>query len=260
MSTRKTPAAATPEQPAWVGPAPTGVRMTSADHGGLEVRQVTVARGAAQAVVDATLAVRPGEVVALIGANGAGKSSLLDAIAGVAAIQSGSVTLDGLSLTGRARVGRVKAGLAYVEQGRTVFKALTVRENLQVVAGHAQRLGQTLEMFPELEKRWDTPAGLLSGGEQQMLGIARALALKPRYLMIDEMSLGLAPLVTMRLMQLLETIRAQGIGVLLVEQFGRLALRHASAAVVMTRGRVVWSGPSAELLAAPHLIEAAYLG
>ncbi|MUN38842.1 MULTISPECIES: ABC transporter ATP-binding protein [Actinomadura] len=225
----------------------------------LKLEDVAVARGAAPIVRDVTLTVPAGEVTVLLGPNGAGKTTLLEAVAGVLPIASGRLTGDGDDLAGLDRVARARRGIALVEQGRTVFTQLTVAENLRVVrrGGGPDR---TAELFPELDKRMDVPAGLLSGGEQQMVVLARALAMSPSVLLIDEMSLGLAPVIVKRLLPAVRQLADEGVAVLLVEQFATLALEIADTAHVLAGGRVTHSGPAAPLRKSPELLHAAYLG
>lgn len=227
----------------------------------LKLTGVSVSRGAGPVVSDVDLTVRAGEVLALVGPNGAGKSSLLESVSGVIAHSSGDISLDGESIAKRSRVQRSRAGIAHIEQGRAIFPSLTVRENILLTAKTAAALDEVLHSFPELEKRIDAQSVLLSGGEQQMVVLARAFAAKPRFLLIDEMSLGLAPVVFMRLLPLIQKIAASGVGVLLVEQFTHLALGIADEAMVIASGRVSHAqAPAAELADDPQLLRAAYLG
>lgn len=226
----------------------------------LKLTDVAVSRGAGPVISNVTLSVAPGEITALVGPNGAGKTSLLESISGVLAPSHGTLQLDGVDITRASRRKRFKAGIVHVEQGRAVFPSLTVRENLELTATTPAALEQVLEMFPELNKRIDSPTALLSGGEQQMVVLARAFAAGPKILLIDEMSLGLAPVVFLRLLPVVQTIAATGVGVLLVEQFAHLALKIADTAHVITGGKVSYSGPAAELVADPERLQTAYLG
>ncbi|GAA4377723.1 ABC transporter ATP-binding protein [Paeniglutamicibacter cryotolerans] len=226
----------------------------------LKLTDVAVSRGAGPVISNVSLAVAPGEITALVGPNGAGKTSLLESISGVLAPSHGTLQLDGVDITRASRRKRFKAGIVHVEQGRAVFPSLTVRENLELTATTPAALEQVLEMFPELNKRIDSPTALLSGGEQQMVVLARAFAAGPKILLIDEMSLGLAPVVFLRLLPVVQTIAATGVGVLLVEQFAHLALKIADTAHVITGGMVSYSGPAAELVADPERLQTAYLG
>ncbi|HZU92105.1 MAG TPA: ATP-binding cassette domain-containing protein [Microbacterium sp.] len=221
---------------------------------------VTVSRGAGPVISDVSLTVRGGEVLALVGPNGAGKTSLIESVSGVTPHSAGTLTLDGEAIDKLSRVARARRGIVHIEQGRAVFPSLTVRENISLTARTPAELDAALEQFPELEKRIDSPTALLSGGEQQMVVLARAFAAKPRVLLIDEMSLGLAPVVFMRLMPIVKSIAESGVGVLLVEQFTQLALSLAREAVVVAGGQVSFQGTSEQLKADPELLHRAYLG
>ncbi len=231
----------------------------------LHLRELTVARGNRVVVDRVSLDVPPGEVTALLGPNGAGKSSLVLAVGGVLRPQSGSVSLGELDLT-KSRPERIReAGVAVVPEGRRLLPQLSVEDNLRVAtytlspeearAGHAR----ALELFPELEKRLSSQARLLSGGEQQMLVLAQALVSKPKVVLIDELSLGLAPVVITRLIPTLRTICEGGTGVLLIEQFATVALGLANRAYVMNGGVIEFSGAAAELRERPELLHSAYL-
>ena len=226
--------------------------------------------GAVAALRDVSLEVRAGELVALIGANGAGKSTLLRAIAGLVAPTAGRVALDGRDVTGQAPEAMIRAGVALVPERRRVFAPLTVLDNLEL-GGYALPRGrdfrsrleagveEAYRLFPVLRRRRDQLAGTLSGGEQQMLAIGRALMTRPRLLLCDEPSLGLAPLVVAEIMRLLSTLREAGTTILLVEQNARMALRSADRAYVLEVGSVVLSGAATDLLEDDQL-KAAYLG
>jgi branched-chain amino acid transport system ATP-binding protein len=224
----------------------------------LAVNDLVVPRMGSPIVRGVSLGVEPGEITVLLGANGAGKTTLLEAISGVIPATSGSVTLDGRDLLSMSRDRRARIGLSHVEQGRTVFPDLTVEENLAVVTRSS--CDDLFEMFPSLAKRRSSRAGLLSGGEQQMLVIARALATDPQMLMIDEMSLGLAPIIVSQLVPMVAGLAERGIGVLLVEQFAPLALSIGHRAVVMSRGEVAYDGGCRELLDDPNRLREIYLG
>ena len=226
---------------------------------GLRIEGVCVDRAGSPVVHDVDLEVAAGEVTVLLGANGVGKSTLLDGVAGVAPVRSGRVFLDGADIGRRSRRGRVRAGLAYVQQGREVFGDLTVEENL-LVAAPRRRIGTAFELFPELAPRAAVAASLLSGGEQQMLVLARALLGKPKLLMIDELSLGLAPVIVDRVLAAVAGLAADGLGILLVEQFADRALAFGHQAAVLARGRIVLRGPAAEIRRRPDRLQAAYLG
>jgi branched-chain amino acid transport system ATP-binding protein len=236
----------------------------------LEVSGLSARYGPVHALRDVSLEVRAGELVALIGANGAGKSTLLRAIAGLLEPAAGRVTLDGQDVTGRAPEAILRAGAAMVPERRRIFGDLTVLDNLEL-GGYALPRGREFRrglaagvdaaytLFPVLRQRSAQLAGTLSGGEQQMLAIGRALMSRPRLLLCDEPSLGLAPLVVHEIMKLLARLRETGTTILLVEQNARLALRFADRAYVLEVGRVALSGASADLLANDQL-KAAYLG
>jgi len=226
----------------------------------LKVKDVVVRRGVGPVISDVSLEVSLGEITTVVGPNGAGKTSLLESMSGIIPIASGSIELDGHEISKLSRRQRSLMGLKHVEQGRMIFPSLTVRENLKLTARTAAAFDEAMAMFPELEKRVDSATALLSGGEQQMVVLARTFAAKPRYIMIDEMSLGLAPVVFLRLIPVIQDIAASGVGVLLVEQFAHLALKAASEALVVTSGRVSHQGSAAELLADDDLLRRAYLG
>jgi branched-chain amino acid transport system ATP-binding protein len=231
----------------------------------LTLDRLTVHRGGRPVVHGVSLQIPPGEVTALLGPNGAGKSTLVLAVGGVLRPTGGRVTLDGRDLTGR-RPERIRhAGVAVVPEGRRVLSDLTVEDNLRVatfsLAPAAARAGRayTRTLFPELEKRLNVPAHALSGGEQQMLALAQSLVSQPRFVLIDELSLGLAPLVVQRLIPTIRTVAESGVGVLLIEQFAAVALGLASHAYVIDRGRIRFSGPASELRSAPEQLRSAYL-
>jgi branched-chain amino acid transport system ATP-binding protein len=221
--------------------------------------------GETRVLFDVSLEIGPGETVALIGSNGAGKSSLLGALSGIVRSEGGSVRLGERDLTRLEPDRIVRAGVVHVPQGRRLFGGLTVRENL-LMGAYLRRdgeiesdVGQVLQLFPRLRERLDTPAGRLSGGEQQMAAIARALMARPQVLLIDEMSLGLAPVLVDSLLAILEELRASGISLLIVEQDVQTALEFASRAYVLEMGHVVLSGPAGVLLDDPR-VKVAYLG
>jgi branched-chain amino acid transport system ATP-binding protein len=236
----------------------------------LDVSGLHARYGAVTALHGVSLEVREGEMVALIGANGAGKSTLLRTISGLLAPVDGSVRLGGRDITGRSPHEILRAGIALVPERRRVFTDLTVLDNLNL-GGYAlprngdfrRRLDDGVEsayrLFPVLRQRRDQLAGTLSGGEQQMLAIGRALMSRPRLLLCDEPSLGLAPLVVQEIMRLLAILREGGTTILLVEQNARMALRAANRAYVLEAGRVALSGTGAALLEDEQL-RVAYLG
>lgn len=215
---------------------------------GLEIENLTVKRGALTICRDIDLAVPLGEITVLLGANGAGKSTLLDGIVGLTPVAGGAIRLSGRRIDGMPVYRRATQGLAYVEQGRSVFSGLTVAQNIAVVDRSRAALEAAFALFPRLVAKRDVRADRLSGGEQQMLVIARALATKPRVLLIDELSLGLAPTVVRTLLDVLAELARQGMGVLLVEQFAEAALRVATTAHIMQGGRIVRAEASTILL------------
>jgi branched-chain amino acid transport system ATP-binding protein len=231
----------------------------------LAIQGLTVARGGRAVVREVSLDIASGEVTALLGPNGAGKSSMVLAIGGVLKPLGGKVLLDDKDFAGR-RPERIRAaGIAIVPEGRRLLPELSVAENLRVAtytlpSGDADA-GRTraLELFPELEKRLDYPARSLSGGEQQMVVLAQALVSHPRFVIIDELSLGLAPVVVNRLIPTIREIAESGIGVLLIEQFATVALGLANRAYVMEGGRMRYSGEARELRENPELLQSAYL-
>jgi branched-chain amino acid transport system ATP-binding protein len=225
---------------------------------GLSLVDFTVARGEALIVRGVNFEVPHGQVTVLLGPNGAGKTTLLESISGVIP-SSGTIRLAGQEIQNASRVTRARAGLAHVEQGRVVFPSLTVEENL-LVGARGNNLEPAFKLFPELEKRRQIAAGKLSGGEQQMVVLARAILGRPNVLLVDEMSLGLAPLIVKRLMPVMRSLADDGVGVLLVEQFAQLALAVGDTALVMNQGRIVYSGSSQVLLRNQNLLQRAYLG
>jgi branched-chain amino acid transport system ATP-binding protein len=212
------------------------------------------------------LAVRPGELVALLGANGAGKTTTLRAIVGAVVPSEGIVTIDGETTTGWGPARMLKAGVALVPEGRGILVGLSVRENLRM-GGYVvrdrkeldRRIVEALELFPQLEPRLQAKAGVLSGGEQQMLAVGRALVSRPRYLLLDEPSMGIAPKVVQSMMDVVRCLADAGTGVLLVEQNARAVLRVADVAHVVEAGRIVLSG-TAEELRDNDVVQRAYLG
>lgn len=212
-----------------------------------------------------TFSVRPGTIVAIVGVNGAGKSTTLKVISGLLRARQGEVTVDGRRLAGGSAAEAVRAGVAHVPEGRQVFPNMSVRENLLLGAYGAakrvaaERLESVLGTLPELAPRLGGYAGSLSGGQQQLLAIARGLMSGPRYLLLDEPSLGLAPQVTARIFEVIVRLSDGGAGVLLVEQNGRLALGVAQHAVLLERGAITLTGTGPELLANAEVIER-YLG
>jgi branched-chain amino acid transport system ATP-binding protein len=216
-------------------------------------------------VRELNLEVRPGEVVALLGPNGAGKTTTLETIAGLNRPISGTVELSGENVSGTPAHLLARRGLALAPEGRALFPGLTVREHLRLAGGRGHKAGnhedELLEMLPELRKCLGRKAGLLSGGEQQMLAVGRALVTRPRLLLVDEMSLGLAPVIVERLIPVLRRAADElGASVLFVEQHVALALEISDRAYVLTHGRIGLEGAAAELRERRELLAASYLG
>ncbi|MCA1633462.1 MAG: ABC transporter ATP-binding protein [Acidobacteria bacterium] len=232
----------------------------------LTLENISVNYGAIKALTSISMHVEQGEVVTLIGANGAGKTTTLRTITGLLAPREGRVTFEGDDISGAPTHKLVARGISMSPEGRGVFANLTVRENLQMGAylkknrrEIAEDMERGFKMFPRLEERESQKAGTLSGGEQQMLAMARALMSRPRLLLLDEPSLGLAPLVVHTIFEAIEEIRGKGTTILLVEQNAHAALGHSDRAYVLETGRIVMEGPSKELAADPRIKEA-YLG
>ena len=231
----------------------------------LAVRDLSAGYRGVPVVRELNLEVRPGEVVALLGPNGAGKTTTLETIAGLNRPISGTVELSGEDVGGKPAYVLARRSLALVPEGRALFPGLTVREHLRLAGGgRGQRAGheeELLEMLPELRKCLGRKAGLLSGGEQQMLAVGRALVTRPRLLLVDEMSLGLAPVIVERLLPILRRAADElGSSVLFVEQHVALALEISDRAYVLTHGRIRLEGPAAELRERRELLAASYLG
>lgn len=222
---------------------------------GIVARGMSAGYHGVPAISDIDIEVSPGEVVALLGANGAGKTTTIKALSGQLKLIGGDVSVFG-STSWRPLHRRARGGLGLLTEKRCVFMDLTVRENLILGRGEAEL---ALSYFPELEQRIDVRAGLLSGGEQQMLALARILAGKPRVLLADEVSLGLAPLIVARLLRALCEAAANGAAVLMVEQQARAALAAADRAYVLRRGRMVLEGNASELLQRPDAISDLYM-
>jgi len=230
----------------------------------LTLSGLTVERGGRPVVRDVTITVPAGEVTAVLGPNGAGKSSMVLAVGGVLRLR-GSVSLNGAELVGRRPEKIRAAGLAIVPEGRRLLPDLSVEDNIKVATyalskqEAADGRARALELFPALEKRMTVPARSLSGGEQQMVVLAQALVSQPKYILIDELSLGLAPVVVNRLIPVIRAMTSSGIGVLLIEQFATVALGLATSAYVMEGGVIRYSGTASELRDNPDLLRSAYL-
>ncbi|NMM37783.1 MAG: ABC transporter ATP-binding protein [Glaciimonas sp.] len=233
----------------------------------LKLESVSVSYGAIEAARHVSINVAVGEVVTIIGANGAGKTSLLKGIVGLEPVSSGSIVVDGVNVTNMAAHKRLSVGMALSPEGRGVFADQSVRDNL-LLGGYSQRgdmaameksIEDGYQLFPRLRERQEQLAGTLSGGEQQMLAIARALMSKPRLLLLDEPSLGLAPLVIKDIFRTIRALRETGLTILLVEQMANQALAVADRAYVLETGRITLEGTGQELLKNPQ-IRASYLG
>jgi branched-chain amino acid transport system ATP-binding protein len=231
----------------------------------MHIDDVVVERGGRRIVHGVTLEVPAGQVTTMLGPNGAGKSTLALAIAGLLRVASGEIVVAGESITNR-RPERVRAaGVSVVPEGRKLLPDLTIEENMMVAtyslprSAASEGIEYTLSLFPELEKRWKIGGRLLSGGEQQMVVLAQALVSRPKVLVVDELSLGLAPIVVKRLVPVLEHVAETGVGVLLIEQFAHVALALATTAHVLEGGLIRFTGEAAELRDNPDLLHAAYL-
>ena len=230
----------------------------------LEIKDLVVSYGGIEAVKGISFDVNEGEIVTLIGANGAGKSTTLKAISGLVKPKNASIKMEGKEISGKAPDDIVKSGITLVPEGRRVFPNLTVKENLKIGAYlRKEKLDADLEyvydLFPRLKEREWQLAGTLSGGEQQMLAVGRALMAKPKVIMMDEPSLGLAPIIVKGIFDIIKTINKEGITVLLIEQNANMALQIAHSAYVLETGNITMSGTGAELLA-DNRIREAYLG
>lgn len=231
----------------------------------LMIEKLVLHRGGKPVLHGIDLAVAPGTVTALIGANGAGKSSTVMAVAGALPVLSGNIHAEGRPLL-RLRPEAVRAaGVAVVPEGHRILGDLSVLDNLRVAAGGlpasqvAGAIEAVLQTLPELRSKLSDPGRSLSGGQKQMVCVAQALLARPRYLLIDELSLGLSPVVVKRLAEIVQEVALQGVGVLLIEQFTTLALSISSQANVLVRGRMAWSGASCDLLARPEILHSSYL-
>jgi branched-chain amino acid transport system ATP-binding protein len=231
----------------------------------LTVQNLFVTRGGRPVLRDISLSVPPGEITALLGANGAGKSTLVLTMAGVLPAQRGEIFCDGVQLLGQSPDAVRRHGVALVLEGHPVLTGLSVRDNLAAAAMmHPRRdadreVDAVLETFPELRARLSTAAQNLSGGQKQMVVIAQGMIARPRYLLIDELSFGLAPAIVNRLAETIKAIAQRGVGILLIEQFTTLALSLAKTALVLERGELVFSGASEELRQNPEILHGAYL-
>jgi branched-chain amino acid transport system ATP-binding protein len=231
----------------------------------LKLEGLSVARGGRTVVEDVSLEIPPGEVTTLLGPNGAGKSSLVLAVGGVLRPSAGKVLLGDEELTKRRPERIRRAGVAIVPEGRRLLPSLTVEDNFRVATYALSRseakdgIAYALELFPELESRWGTAGRLLSGGEQQMVVLGQALVSRPKVILVDELSLGLAPVIVKRLVPTIESVAAEGTGVLLIEQFAHIALGLARSAYVLEGGVLRYAGTAQELVERPDVLHSAYL-
>jgi branched-chain amino acid transport system ATP-binding protein len=232
----------------------------------LEVTDLQVAYGAAPALWGVSLEVRRGELLCVVGPNGAGKTTLINAIAGIQRTRAGRIVFEGRDITALPPHRFCEAGIAIVPEGRRLFTRMSVRENLELGsylpaarARRAESLEAAFALFPMLKEKLAAPAGELSGGQQQMVAIARALMARPRLLLLDEPSLGLAPSIVHDMLAAIRRINAEGVAVLLVEQNVAMAMELSHRAYVLEEGRIVATGTPADLLARPE-IQRAYLG
>lgn len=231
----------------------------------LAINNISVIAEGRIVVKEVSLSVKPGHATAILGANGAGKSELVLSVAGMLQVSSGTIVVDDTDITNKpANVVRA-SGVAAVPEGHRVLTQLTVDENLRA-AGALQKSGldaqlkDTYQRFPELAERKSQLAGTLSGGQQQMVALGHALMCKPRYMLIDEMSLGLAPLIVKRLMNVVAELKTNGVGIILIEQFTELALGLATDAIVLRNGTMRYSGPADTLRDDPDVLDNAYFG
>ena len=232
----------------------------------LDIKELATAYGKIEALKGVSLSAKPGEVTCLLGPNGAGKTTLMMTLAGILRPQRGSITFDGEELVGKSPAQIVARGLALVPENRLVFPALTVRENLMAGAfrrrdraGIRDDIDRMFQRFPRLKERQAQLAGTLSGGEQQMLAVARALMSRPRLLLMDEPSVGLAPLVVAEIFSIIRQLHAEGVSIFLVEQNAHMALKVAQHFYRMEQGRVSFSGTPGQL-AEDDVVQRAYLG
>ncbi|MEA2684022.1 MAG: branched-chain amino acid transport system ATP-binding protein [Chloroflexota bacterium] len=233
----------------------------------LEISNLDVYYGQVSALRGLSMSIAAGEMVALLGANGAGKTTTLRAISQVVEARSGSILFEGTEVNGKAPYDVVRFGITHLSEGRDLFPSLTVADNLRMgywvrrkdKKGMKQRADHVMDLFPRLRERSEQAAGTLSGGEQQMLGVARALMPEPKLLIIDELSLGLAPMIVAQLFETLVEVNKTGTTILLVEQFVHMALKHTNRAYVLAKGEVVADGASSDLLKDPSLVQS-YLG
>ena len=239
--------------------------MTDTATPALRIESLSVPRAGRPVLRDVSLEIPRGEVTALLGPNGTGKSTLVLTVGGALRSTGGRILLGDEDLTKRRPERIRRAGIAVVPEGRRILPDLSVEDNLRIATYQlarddaAQGVAYALELFPELRRRWNSNARLLSGGEQQMVVLAQALVSRPSFLLVDELSLGLAPVVVKRLVPTLTAVAASGVGVLLIEQFAHLVLRLANRAYILEGGRIRYSGTAQELRENPALLHSAYL-
>lgn len=233
----------------------------------LQVDGIDVSYGPIQVLFDVSLEVGEGEVIALLGTNGAGKTTVLRAVSGTIPVTAGTITFDGQDITGHSPTEIVEAGLIQLPGGRGVFPGMSVRENLEVggytygkdTHGRRDAIEKVLEDFPILRERMDQQAGTMSGGQQQMLSLAKSMVPEPRLLLIDELSLGLAPVIVEDLLETLQRYVGRGVSVVVVEQHVDLALEIAERAYFMERGQIRFDGPAEELRGRDDLLRSVFL-
>ncbi|ETX29195.1 ABC transporter ATP-binding protein [Roseivivax isoporae] len=232
----------------------------------LSVTGLRAAYGPVQVLFDVDFDVAAGSVTTLIGANGAGKTTIMKSVAGLVSATGGTIRFEGRDITRTASHDRVDAGLCLIPEGRLVFPGMTVEQNLRLGAiapraraGHSGMLQEVFRRFPRLEERRAQQAGLMSGGEQQMLALGRGLMARPRLILMDEPTLGLAPVMVKQVFETIEELRTAGFTILLAEQNARVALELADRAYLLENGRVALSGPGSDLLGSPE-VRRAYLG
>ncbi len=231
----------------------------------LIVDNVSVSVAGRSVVQNVSLIVKPGKATAVLGANGAGKSELVLGIAGMLPLSGTSICINGIEVLGSKPEGVRRNGIAAVPEGHRIFANLDVEDNLRAAGsmlsnGQAESLERVFDLFPELAEMKRQLAGTMSGGQQQMLAIGHALMCKPKYLLIDEMSLGLAPLIVKRLVGVLKKLKTMGVGILLIEQFADLALDLCEDAIVLRGGNIQYSGPSSVLKLDKNRLDEAYFG
>ncbi len=230
----------------------------------LEIKNLFLNFNGIEVVKNFSLKVNKGQIVALLGPNGAGKSEIVLAVSGLEKVNSGSIKIDGEEIIGKNPEYIRSMGIASVPEGHSVLTKLTVYENIKAAAslksGFIKNISDILDLFPELSERQNQYAGSLSGGQQQMLTIAQALVSQPKYLLIDEMSLGLAPLIVNRLMKVVTELKKNNVGIILIEQFTSIALKVSENAIILRNGTIQYDGPSKFLLKDKNFLNNVYFG